>query len=699
MPWQYSFDPSQFPVGSLPAGWKEYGTTGKATIQDHATYGRHLELQPFATSGLSAGVLWEAIRPHGWDTRLLVKFVVDAGGNEGPRLLHDADISSGYGYKATLNSSSGLAEIHEASGSVWSLLASAAITFAPGEVWWLRFDRETGDGNLALKAWKDGTSEPTTWLLSNIPWVTNRDGVLGFEFPSTGIIRILFIGIGKSTDPPNAPLTFSSPVRIRYGTTSSYTTSDGKVFEGEKYFGTGSKTYKDTTLDIQGTTDDPIYQYERYSNNTNLDLYLPIPVPLPDQTYRVKLHFAELWWGVKAGTGPGDRIFNINIGNGQAILNNFDIAAEAGSATALVKQFDNIQSQGGILNIDLLRGAANNPKIDAIEIEPQPLEETVSASLLLSTPTITSQADSIREASGALQLSVPQISSQADEVRDVSSSLALSSPQVSVQADELKDVAASLALSSPQVSGSTGGLTTLDASLLLTQPQTSGQADLVEEVSASLALASSSIAGQASEIREASAALLLTAPTVTATSDNLRDTSVALQLGNPSVSSTADQLKEADASLLLSAPTVDGSAGGLIASAALALTAPQLSGRTQFNPIASGQIQAGALAIQASVDEVGSAAGRVKCGALVFYTDLSRVVAAQAGLHTSALLLSSELFQVSTVQAGVQVGALQLQAVSETLDHLSHVDVTMADALQNSVSVEDALHAVVELAD
>lgn len=88
-------------------------------------------------------------------------------------------------------------------------------------------------------------------------------------------------------------------------------------------------------VDIAGTTDDLLYQTERYGP----DFTYTFPVPNGD--YTVRIHFAELYWGpggAGGSGGVGSRVFDIYI-NGQLRLQNYDIYAEVGSITATFKEF------------------------------------------------------------------------------------------------------------------------------------------------------------------------------------------------------------------------------------------------------------------------------------------------------------------------------------------------------------------------
>ena len=99
-----------------------------------------------------------------------------------------------------------------------------------------------------------------------------------------------------------------------------------------------------------------VYQTERWGACT-----YTIPAS-KSGTFTVRLHFAE------AKVGPGERKFNVEI-NGQRVLNDFDIAAEAGKDKALVKDFPSVKADAnGNIVIKIVKGAADEPKICGIEV-------------------------------------------------------------------------------------------------------------------------------------------------------------------------------------------------------------------------------------------------------------------------------------------------------------------------------------------
>ncbi|OWY20548.1 choice-of-anchor D domain [Sphingobacteriales bacterium UPWRP_1] len=149
----------------------------------------------------------------------------------------------------------------------------------------------------------------------------------------------------------------NTAIRINCGG-PAFTVSGGQTFSADAAFAGGSTSL--TTAAIANTTDDLLYQSERYGWANELAYNIPVPLA---GTYSVKLHFAEIFW-----TASNQRKFDVNIEGGPAELTNFDIIAQAGGPnTAIVKQFDNISVTDGILNIQFT-AVLNAAKVSAIEV-------------------------------------------------------------------------------------------------------------------------------------------------------------------------------------------------------------------------------------------------------------------------------------------------------------------------------------------
>jgi hypothetical protein len=117
------------------------------------------------------------------------------------------------------------------------------------------------------------------------------------------------------------------------------------------------------TNPISGTTDDAIYQSERYSDTDNGTFSYALPVA--DRSYTVVLHFAEIYW-----TTVGSRLFDVSM-EGNKVLDNYDIVKKAGTFAATTETFV-VNVTDGTLNIlfsaTIADGGKDRPKISAIEV-------------------------------------------------------------------------------------------------------------------------------------------------------------------------------------------------------------------------------------------------------------------------------------------------------------------------------------------
>lgn len=111
---------------------------------------------------------------------------------------------------------------------------------------------------------------------------------------------------------------------------------------------------------ILDTTDDGIFQDQRYTLGPELRYELPVPTG----DYLVKLLFSELYF-----TADGRRIFDVVIED-ELVLHDYDIRASArGSFRAHHEEFA-FAVTDGLLVISLMRGLHDYPTISGIEVEP-----------------------------------------------------------------------------------------------------------------------------------------------------------------------------------------------------------------------------------------------------------------------------------------------------------------------------------------
>jgi PKD repeat protein len=130
---------------------------------------------------------------------------------------------------------------------------------------------------------------------------------------------------------------------------------------------------------IANTTLDTLYQRYRgrISPNPPADQrFLTYTIPLlttDPQTVSLRLHFAELFWGLSGRVGPNQRLFDVYV-QGERVLRGFDIFSNAGAAnTAVVVPIENIQVDNGVLTL-MFHAQIDNVAISAIEVLEQPLE-------------------------------------------------------------------------------------------------------------------------------------------------------------------------------------------------------------------------------------------------------------------------------------------------------------------------------------
>ncbi len=137
----------------------------------------------------------------------------------------------------------------------------------------------------------------------------------------------------------------------------------GNVWAVDTYF--NNNNTGTSTVTVAGTTAPEIYKTHRYKNRFSAPTTpLKYQFPVANGIYEVRLHFAEVWTGA---TAPGIRVFDV-LAEGSVVLDNFDIFAEAGSNTALVKTIPVVVSDGS-LTLDFAI-VIQNPQVCAIEVFP-----------------------------------------------------------------------------------------------------------------------------------------------------------------------------------------------------------------------------------------------------------------------------------------------------------------------------------------
>ncbi|HEY6182156.1 MAG TPA: malectin domain-containing carbohydrate-binding protein [Terriglobales bacterium] len=153
---------------------------------------------------------------------------------------------------------------------------------------------------------------------------------------------------------------FIHPIRI---VTQDHpvTDVDGRTWSADAFYFGGMRAYRDEP--VVNAHDKSLYRGERYGN-------FSYHIPLAPGKYRLKLHFAETWFGTPASHEPalGSRRFDV-YANGASLLRNFEIAKEAGVNREIVKVFENLQPNAqGALWLEFVP-LQNYAEVNAIEIE------------------------------------------------------------------------------------------------------------------------------------------------------------------------------------------------------------------------------------------------------------------------------------------------------------------------------------------
>ncbi|KAA6438333.1 DNRLRE domain-containing protein [Dyadobacter flavalbus] len=153
----------------------------------------------------------------------------------------------------------------------------------------------------------------------------------------------------------------ANTIRINAGG-QDFTTATKKLFIADKYYAGIDRTSSVASGDILNTTNDVLYQSARCSPSFSYN------IPVPNGTFDVYLHFAETYFGApgKKG-GKGSRQFHVNM-EGSRKLTNYDIFVKAGGAMRATAETFTVNVTDGMLNIDFLTGAADLPRVSAIEV-------------------------------------------------------------------------------------------------------------------------------------------------------------------------------------------------------------------------------------------------------------------------------------------------------------------------------------------
>jgi hypothetical protein len=194
----------------------------------------------------------------------------------------------------------------------------------------------------------------------------------------------------------------------------AFAASGGRTFAADASFSAGSTYSVAATTAIANTTDDALYQTERYGN-------FSYNIPVGNGNYVVILHFAEIWFGVG---GPGTRKFHVDI-EGARKLTEYDIVAKAGGPLTAVQETFPVSVADGTLTVTFITGSSDSPKVSAIEVVPA--TSTGGATLAVSTSSLQFAAQNVNTTSAAQAVQLTNTGGSSLQVTGVSLSGANSS--------------------------------------------------------------------------------------------------------------------------------------------------------------------------------------------------------------------------------------------------------------------------------
>lgn len=144
---------------------------------------------------------------------------------------------------------------------------------------------------------------------------------------------------------------------------SDYTAADGALFLADYGFSGGSAEPfgGPQGQSISGTNDDVLYQ--TYRSKVYGGASYAYALPVANGTYRLKLHFAELFF-----TADDARAFDVSV-EGVQVLNDYDIHQSVGFEAADVQEFS-VEVSDGQLDLSFTSiGGFDSPTLAAIELE------------------------------------------------------------------------------------------------------------------------------------------------------------------------------------------------------------------------------------------------------------------------------------------------------------------------------------------
>lgn len=136
---------------------------------------------------------------------------------------------------------------------------------------------------------------------------------------------------------------------------SAHLASDGVRYQADGFYLGGSTATRSSAIDA--TSDDPLYQSERYGP-------FQYSLPVENGSYLLTLMYSETYW-----TAPGQRIFD-SFAEAHPVIAQLDILARVGMNRALNLQLP-VEVRDGALDLSFI-ASADKPKLSALRLETLP---------------------------------------------------------------------------------------------------------------------------------------------------------------------------------------------------------------------------------------------------------------------------------------------------------------------------------------
>lgn len=202
---QYVFDPSQLSAGNyVPSGWTEVGSSGRVSISDAHSFGRSMRVTGLNTAAFDAAVVWSAVGTVAPPLEIFMICSWTGSDIAYPGPAYFLSTSPWNGYKGEVNQRNARFQIQRIDNGSFTFLSWASLSgVTDGSVWNVLL-RVESDGTHRAKAWLNGDSEPSSWLLQ-LSDVTYTSGLVGVEINRFGTCFYFWIGVGTAGDSAPRP--------------------------------------------------------------------------------------------------------------------------------------------------------------------------------------------------------------------------------------------------------------------------------------------------------------------------------------------------------------------------------------------------------------------------------------------------------------------------------------------------------------